>query len=193
MPRPKKNTTLDIIQASLVDNPGNPRIKLTTEQQQIKKRWISAFVFWVEEPTLPDKKIVNFLVNEFGIGERQAYTDLISIKQLLGNVSLASKQWYRYLVLNMAHTAFDKAKDKDDPGSMVAAGNLIVKATQLDKAEIDDLPWDQMVPPNFEPSPDISVLGFRPDPNIEEKRRKMREKYLRQYDPEAFTDAELVD
>jgi hypothetical protein len=190
MPKPTKDTTIDLIQKSLTDG----RVKLSAEQHQIKERWLAGYLFWLNDPTLGERKVVEFITAGFSITERQAYNDLIAIKQLLGNVQLQSKQWYRHMVIHMSREAYQAAKDKDDPGAMAQAANAITRALQLDKTELDELPWDQLIPPNFEPSPDIAVLGFKPDPNIEERRRKMREKYLRQYDPNNTTisDCEIV-
>jgi hypothetical protein len=188
MPKPKQETSLDLIQKSLTDS----RVKLSAEQQQIKTRLLAGYVHWLNDPTLSELKVVEFIRSEFNISRRQSYNDLNSIKQLLGNIQLLSKQWYRHQVVFMAQQAYQKAKDNDNPGAMAQAANAITKALQLDKIEGDELPWDRLVPPNFEPSPDIAVLGFKPDPNIEERRRKMREKYLQKYDPDGISDCEFV-
>lgn len=188
MPRPTKHTTLDLIQKSLT----NDKVKLNNEQQAIKTRWMAAYLFWVDKPTMLDREVVSFIRENFNVSERTAYLDLGAVKQLLGAVPMASKQWYRHTVITMAKEAFSTAQTKDDAAGMAAAASVISKACQLDKSELDQLPWDEIIPPNFEPSPDISVLGFKPDPNIETRRRKLREKYLRQYDPDHIEDAVVV-
>lgn len=154
---------------------------------------MKAFTFWVNSPSLSDKQVVRFLMNECDVNRAQAYKDINHIKLLLGNVTNASKEWVRYTVNTMATEAFNLAKQIKDPKAMTMAASQLIKCHGLDKPELDQLSWDQLVPPNFEPSSDISVLGFKPDPNIEERRRKMRQKYLQKYDPNTITDAEILE
>ncbi len=186
-----KATTFDLIQRSLTDNPERPTVKLTTEQSQIRERWLSAYHFWVNNPILQDSEVVNYLVNDFKMSRRAAYYDLGFVKRMLGNVTLAHKAWHRHEVIVMAKETYNLSKTLEDPAGMAAAARLIIQCMQLDKTESDDLPWDQMIPPNFEPSTDITVLGFTPDPNIEQRRRAMREKYLKKFDPEYAVTVEI--
>ncbi len=189
----KKLTTFDKIQRSFFSEPGAREVKLTPAQEKIKERLMKAFTYWINSPTYSESQIVRFLVNECDVNRAQAYKDIKYIKIILGNVTNANKQWIRYIVNDTCLKAIRLARHNGDAKGMAIAADKLGKYNQLDKPELDQLPWDQMVPPNFEPSPDISILGFKPDPRIEEKRRKMREKYLRQYDPDAITDAEIVD
>jgi len=53
----------------------------------------------------------------------------------------------------------------------------IGKYTRADK-EDDVFDWNEMIPPSFEPTDDITVLeGIREIPNLEEERRRFREKF----------------
>jgi hypothetical protein len=187
MPR-NKETSVDKIQRSIHDS----SVKLTDEQTRIRERLLAAFLHWSATPTLAANDIVQFLITAFGISERQGWRDVGMTKKLLGTIELPGPSWWRHLVLEVCMSAIRMAEANSDPAGMTAAAAQIVRCMKLDKVETEQLPWDQVVPPNFEPSPDISVLGFKPDPNIEEKRRKMREKYLRRYDPD-ITDAEILD
>lgn len=187
-----KETTLDKIQRSLY-HPDPDKIKLSKEQDAIRQRYIAGFTFWSSNPFARDSQVVNFIKNSFSISRRQAQIDLVSIKRLMGNVALAPPEWYRYQVIEMAQQAFLICRHNNDGKGMAIAADKITKAMQLDRPESDKLPWDQIIPPNFEPSPDISILGFKRDPNIEERRKEMREKYLRQYDPNAISDAEIIE
>ncbi len=186
------NTTLDKIQKELFAPP-EENSKLDPSLQLIKMRLERGFTFWLENPHLPEVKIVNFLQNTCGISRSQAYTDLKNIKYLLGNIRNASKEWYRHMVIEMCRSAYSIAKIKRDAKAMALAADKIGKYAKLDKDEDDPLPWDQLIPPNFEPKPDVNILGIKPVSNLEEHRRKLRQKYLAKYDPNHFQEAVVVD
>jgi len=186
-------TNFDKIQRALFSDPDSKEVKLTKEQERIRSKYSKAFTYWVNNPSYSDRQIVRFMQNECNVSYSQAYRDLRFIKSMLGNVANTSKEWMLYTVIEMCKEAYKLARLKKDPKGMAIAADKIGKYCKLDKNELDSLPWDQLVAPNFEPSPDISILGFKPDPNIEERRSKLREKYLKQYDPNAITDADIVE
>jgi hypothetical protein len=73
---------------------------------------------------------------------------------------------------------------------MIMAADKIGKYTMLDKDDSERMPWNEIVPPEFEASSDINVLNpklFSPD--IEERRKKLRAKYSGAEDVE-FTEQE---
>jgi hypothetical protein len=187
-----KPTTLDKIQEALL-SPPHKTVKLDKREQAIRERYEKAFSFWQQNPHLPDKKIVNFLVNQCGVSRSLAYLDLRNIKYLLGCVRTLSKEWYRHMVIEMCRSAYSIAKIKRDAKAMALAADKIGKYAKLDKDEDDPLPWDQLIPPNFEPKPDVNILGIKPVSNLEEYRKKLRRKYLAKYDPNHFQEAVVVD
>jgi len=86
--------------------------------------------------------------------------------------------------------AYETAEKADDSKGMAMAADKLGKYTRCDQVDEDQLPWDQLIPPNFEPSTDISILGFKHDPHLDEKTAKMKRKYM----PEAEdVEAEMVE
>lgn len=189
----KQLTSFDKIQRAMFSEPDSAERSLPASLEKIKERYMKCFTYWLHNPSYSDKQVVRFLTNECSVNRAQAYLDLKYVKILLGNVSNASREWMLYTVIEMCKEAYNLAKLKGDAKGMAIAADKIGKYSKLDKTEVDQLPWDQIIPPNFEPSPDISVLGFKPDPNIEDRRRKLRNKYLKQFDPNAVQEAEIVD
>jgi hypothetical protein len=183
-----KPTTLDKIQEALL-SPPHKTVKLDKREQAIRERYEKAFSFWQQNPHLPDKKIVNFLVNQCGVSRSLAYLDLRNIKYLLGCVRTLSKEWYRHMVIEMCRSAYIMAKTRKDPKGMALAADKIGKYLKLDKDEEEPLPWDQLIPPNFEPDADVAILGIDPIPDIEAHRQKLRRQTLAKYDPGSFQQA----
>ncbi len=187
-----EKTTLDKIQKELF-SPPDEKTDLAPNYKVIKARLLKGFTFWLENPHLPESKIVNFLQNTCNISRTQAYQDLKNIKILLGNVRNASKEWYRHMVIEMCRSAYNIAKIKRDAKAMALAADKIGKYAKLDKEEDDPLPWDQLVPPNFEPKPDVEILGIKPVSNIDEYRKNLRSKFLSKYDSTHFQEAVIID
>lgn len=58
----------------------------------------------MEEPLIPDTELVNFLLHGCGgntepVSQSQAYRDIGMINRLVGNIQLAAKAWYRYMIV----------------------------------------------------------------------------------------------
>lgn len=144
---------------------------------EIRRRYMTVFTYWLEKPTLSDKKIIQFMITSLGLSKSQAYRDLPNIKLLLGNVRNAAKEWQRYKLITMLDKAYEFAEAKKNPMAMIMAADKLGKYTNLDKEEGDRIPYDEIVPQSFEPTGDVSVLGITPLPNLKERQRKLREKY----------------
>ena len=57
---------------------------LTLVERDQLKRYRAAYSQSLENPSLPDSKLRDFLINEFGISQTQAYYDIANIRILLG-------------------------------------------------------------------------------------------------------------
>ena len=58
----------------------------------------------------------------------------------------------------------------------------MVKVNQLDEPEGEELPWDDLKPKDYSFSTDPRIIDIEPEPNIEEKSRKLLAKYLHEID-----------
>lgn len=173
-----EETTFDKIQKFLFEDREIAEKHLSPKELELKKRWSAVYAFWIDKPEATDRDLVRFMRAEFGIEKSQAYRDLPKIKLLLGNVKSAGKEYYRLMVIEMCKKAYNVAMTRGDAKAMALAADKIGKYTKLDKDELEALPWDQLMPPNFEPSNDVSVLGITRDPDFEKKREKLRRKYM---------------
>jgi len=159
---------------------------LTPAEQRKLEQYRVGYTHWYSYPELTEKQLSEFLQSHFSDMSYWNANYLVqAIKKYLGNVRVAGKEWHRYMVVETAKKIYAAAEAKEDIQGMNQALNLIGKYTKLDKNENDEIPYDKIVPPNFEPSADISVLdpSMKID-NIEEKRKRMREKYKMNYDVE---------
>ncbi len=176
---PEKLTFFEKLQLYLFDEEDKiPSYHAFSEQElKIKKRYANVFAYWIDKPTLSDKKIVQYIMSEFGIKKTQAYRDVNNIKILLGNVRNAAKEWQRYKLIAMLDKAYEIAERRKDVKAMILAADKLGKYTQLDKEDTMKIPFDEIVPPSWEITGDVTVLGIKPIPNLEEKKKQLREKY----------------
>lgn len=178
-PYPSKLSFFEKLQLYLLDDDDNiPNYhKFTPKELEVKKRYANVFAFWIDKPTLSEKKIIQYLIREFGIKKSQAYRDMHTIKILLGNVNNAKKEWQRFKVIAMIDKAFEIAERKKSAKDMINAANALIKATQLDKEDQQKIPFEEIVPPTWEITDDVTVLGVPAIENAEELKEKLRKKY----------------
>lgn len=157
---------------------------LTPTEIEIKKRVMVCVAKIMDEPMIQDKDMVRYIMNGCAgkteqVGQSQAYRDIAAIRKILGNIQLASKSWYRYIIIEGAKEGFDVARKTLDAKGMAACVDKIGKYTRADK-EDDPFDFSQLIPPSFEPTNDISVMeGFTPIANLEEERKKFRELFTK--------------
>lgn len=177
----KKEDTYDKIERTLYrDSTDEMVLMLNDREKQIRQRMLLCVSKRMDDPLVEDSKLVEFLMNGCGgladrVSQSQAYRDIGMINRLLGNISLAAKNWYRYIIVEGAKKAYNLAIDRGDAKGAAAALDKIGKYTQCDR---DDNKFDfsKMIPPSFEPSDDITLLeGIEPIDNLEQKRKELRE------------------
>lgn len=198
----KEFTTYDKIATVLFKGHEEAANFLSNRELAQKDRWMLCVSKLLEDPMTADKEIVSFLIGGCGgncepVSTATAYRDLASIRRLVGNVQLAAKNWYRYMVIEAAKEGIRIAREAKDPKGIAANADKIGKYTRSDKEddEIDRTGWE---PPCFEPSDDVTLMGddFKPIPNLEEERKSFRALFKQDHDIvdiEPITDDDGTD
>ncbi len=174
-----QQTLAEKIFDNLYRKPEEAEVSFTPKQLETKKMSEDVFAKLLETPDMPDRDVVYYMINQYGTSQRQAYNNISTIKSVLGNVRNAAKEWHRYTVIKMLKEAFKLAKDNNRYKEMIMAADKLGKYTKLDKDEIEEIPWDQILPPAWEPTADPSVLNISIPENLNEHKEKLRRKYLR--------------
>ena len=179
---PKKDSTYDRIEHALFKDREEASSILSQREMEIKKRMMLCVSKKMEDPLIQDTELVNFLMNGCGgnadaVSQSQAYRDIGMINRLVGNIQLAAKAWYRYMIVEGGQKAFNMAIDKEDAKGAAAALDKIGKYTRSDK-EDEKFDYSQLVPPSFEPSDDVTLLeGLEPIEDLEGTRSEMRSRF----------------
>lgn len=180
----------DVVSQHLFSSVDEMTIARIPEMQQ--KRLIrlrSVYNFWLQFPQKTDLDIAEKLQHDFGIARTQAYEDVRVIKAALGEMNKTTKDFHRYKFLQMIERTFAMAERNKDARAMAAAANHYGKYTQLDKEDAHDKGYSLIVPQNFEPTDDPSVIGIKPIPNIRERIKKK----IAQYDIAEIEDIEYEE
>ncbi|MDR2125588.1 MAG: hypothetical protein LBP63_01990, partial [Prevotellaceae bacterium] len=99
---------------------------------------------------------------------------------LLGNVRNAGKEWHRHRVNSLLEKAAQMAIEGDvkEATALSKIAMALIKNNKLDMDEGEELPYDEIVPPAFEPVSDPAAIGLKPVENLKEKILKLKRKYL---------------
>ena len=150
----------------------------------------ATYTFWLEHPRKKDAEIRDFLL-KFNINKSAAYDDISVLKILLGDMAETSKAFHRFKFNAMIQNAYDSCERKHDGNGMAKAAGLYAKYNQLDREDAFKIPWDEIIPQRFEPTSDPTVIGIKPVPNIQEKIKKLKEKYLNDIEEVSFEEIDF--
>lgn len=179
---PKKDSTYSRIERALFKDKGEASDILSAREMEIKNRMMLCVSKKMDDPLIEDADLVNFLMhgcagNAEPVSKSQAYRDIGMINRLVGNIQLAAKAWYRYMIVEGGKKAFKIAIDKGDAKGAAASLDKIGKYTRSDK-EDEKFDYSQLIPPSFEPSDDVTLLeGLEVIEDLEEKRKELRNRF----------------
>ena len=176
-------TFYEKIQAHLFCDSTNMKNIFTVPEQKIVVRIRFAYTKWFSEPYLTDNQIILYLQNEFKIQKTCAYDDLRLIKLLLADITNSSKDFTRYRVSEMILKGFQLAANAKNPTEIskalafVRAAQSLAKVHNLNQKEMDYIRFEDIVPIELEPAPEISVIACKSVANLEELKERLRRKY----------------
>lgn len=174
-------SSFEKIESVLFKGRDEASLRLSKTDIAKKERWMLCVSKMLDDPSISDRDLTNFLMGGCGgvtekVAQPTAYRDLAAIKLLVGNIQLASKNWYRYMIIEACKKGIKIAEEAKDPKGIAVNADKIGKYVRADKEdnEIDRSKW---TPPVFEPSDDLTLIGdgFKAIPNLEEERKKFRE------------------
>jgi len=194
-------TVYEKIEKHLFHSIDETKLVLSEKDHEVKKRVLLCVSKKMSNPLMMNSELISFLMEggsveliikndkgeEIGrtqtdvlftpVSQSQAYNDIAGITKIFGNITIAAKSWHRYIIIETCKKGAQIAIEDRDPQGIAANMDKIGKYTRADK-EDDTFDWNQMIPPSFEPTDDITVLeGIREIPNLEEERRRFREKF----------------
>lgn len=155
---------------------------------EIRRRRFSGFIYWLDHPDKNEKDVVDFIISIFGVSKASAYRDLQVVKSQVGNIKGTDKQFIRVELYENVKRVIKIAETAENFKQVFAGWGVIGKFCNLDKEEPEEMPWGEIIPPDFEPSSDVSILGLKPIKNVEKLKEKLKNKYLKD-----VVDVDFID
>lgn len=190
-----KNSALNKILRNLYLAPEDINENFSEREMQRKHRIMLCVAKKLDNPLITDKELVEYLIagcdgNLNEVSKSTAYRDIGAVSEITGNVKLAAIDWYRYMLVEGAKEGFAIAKNMKDARGIAANLTVIMKTTKADK-DNDKIDFDQLIPPSFEPTDDISILGdeYTEIEDLESRRSELR-KLLK---PKAIQEVKIVE
>ncbi len=162
----------------------DPDYQLPEREAVRLERLKAIFAHWMEHPLLTDAMVRDWIITLYHVGRAQAYNDIAVVKVVFGTAPKADKEFQRYRankLLEMAAAAAMAGNDKKAK-ALTKVADSIVKANNLDEAEGEDYPFDEIVPKDESFSVNPEVIGIKKVPGIEEQARRLLEKYNQEID-----------
>lgn len=127
----------------------------------------------LRNPLKRERQYVEYIVHNsenLGNGKkitlRMAYDDLEVIHAIIGNLQNCTKEWHRWRFNNMIMEGYKLAVDKQDPAAIARLASAYGKYNKLDKDDEKDARYTDI--PHIRFTFDVSTLGFKPIPNVNE-------------------------
>ena len=146
-----------------------------TIQRVERLRELSAY--WRSYPSTTPKELVTRCTQLFHVGKSQAYDDIHILKILIGNLEATTKEFARWRVNQMIEADRTAARRDGDWRAVASMQKNYILNNQTDKPDTPDMAFDKIVPQQFEPTDDPSVVGIKAPKNL----RALRDKMIRQY------------
>ena len=175
MPLP---ATINVCQTDLFTAENELRAKYDeiTVQRVLRIRDLYSYV--ISNPDTKDRQFVQIAVSMFKVSQSCAYNDLAIIKALLPMLSKASRDFHRWRANEMLLETYRMAKARKDTKTMERAAASYAKYNRVDLEDEQLIPYDEIVVQPFTATDDPSPLGIKPIPNIQERIKKMLDKYI---------------
>jgi hypothetical protein len=153
---------------------------LTPTQLEIRRRYTVAATYLLDHPYHSDDLLRDHLIGTFGISRTQAYRDIAEVRKVTGNIKNAGKEWHRHVANTMALETYNDAKASSDLKARNAAIANYIKINKINREDVDDFNWERVIPPAFEPSPDITVLNLpeKDTRDVNARREALRKKFM---------------
>lgn len=134
----------------------------------------------LNDPSEKDRQLVERHCQQFGCEKTAAYADLSVVRQLLPQMSEASRDFHRWRYNEMILDTYNRAKAKNDYRTMERVASSYAKFNRIDLEDEHRLPYDLVAVQPFTATDDPTVLGIKPIPNLQEKIDAMIAKYKKE-------------
>jgi len=133
------------------------KTKLSRRDNHIRVRWETAYSMLINQNGV-ELDVVRMLMKFYSISKMQAYRDVYNCTRCFGLVGGMDRQFIRHMVTQWAMESLQQAELMNDFDAIDRFLNIIIKANNLDKEDIDIPDPSKIQPPVQLLSIDYSFL-----------------------------------
>ncbi|MFZ4523944.1 MAG: hypothetical protein ACOYNC_19745 [Bacteroidales bacterium] len=122
------------------------KTKLSRRDNHIRVRWETAYSMLINQNGV-ELDVVRMLMKFYGISKMQAYRDVYNCTRCFGLVGGMDRQFIRHMVTQWAIESLRQAEQLNDFDAIDRFLNIIIKANNLDKEDIDIPDPSKIQPP----------------------------------------------
>lgn len=150
----------------------------------------------LRNPLKKDREYIDYIQANYQedgkpLSKRKAYEDIEILHAIIGNLQQCTKEWHRWRFNNMIMEGYAIALRKEDAAAIAKLAQQYGKYNKLDKDDEHDKGYSEI--PRISFTFDVSVLGFKPIPNV----RKVIDELIAHYSHSKLQDidedAEIVE
>ena len=159
-----KQSTLELCRKHLYDDVNNMTgVNISVRDRIVRIR--AGFTYWNDFTRKKEKEVAQHIMSMYGVETSTANDEGRRIKDLLGNVNKASKDWHIYKTNCWLDEAVEMARVKNNEDAIIKAAAVSGKINKLDKEDPSEFPWDDIKPQTWTITSDPSVIGVHPIPS----------------------------
>lgn len=152
--------------------------------------------YMLRNPLKKDREYIDYIQANYQedgkpLSKRKAYEDIEILHAIIGNLQQCTKEWHRWRFNNMIMEGYAIALRKKDAAAIAKLAQQYGKYNKLDKDDEHDKGYSEI--PRISFTFDVSVLGFKPIPNV----RKVIDELIAHYSHSKLQDidedAEIVE
>ena len=122
------------------------KTKLSRQDNHIRVRWETAYSMLINQNGV-ELDVVRMLMKFYSISKMQAYLDVYNCTRCFGLVGGMDRQFIRHMVTQWAMESLQQAELMNDFDAIDRFLNIIIKANNLDKEDIDIPDPSKIQPP----------------------------------------------
>ena len=122
------------------------KTKLSRQDNHIRVRWETAYSMLINQNGV-ELDVVRMLMKFYGISKMQAYRDVYNCTRCFGPIGGMDRHFIRHMVTQWAMESLQQAELMNDFDAIDRFLNIIIKANNLDKEDIDIPDPSKIQPP----------------------------------------------
>lgn len=150
----------------------------------------------LRNPLKKDREYIDYIQANYQedgkpLSKRKAYEDIEILHAIIGNLQQCTKEWHRWRFNNMIMEGYAIALRKEDAAAIAKLAQQYGKYNKLDKDDEHDKGYSEI--PRISFTFDVSVLGFKPIPNVRKVIDELIVHYSHSKLQDIDEDAEIVE